>query len=205
MTWRDRSNEIMADYWMYCPATCGQNDYLCEVGLEKQRSPKLCGTEQLSSDLRNGCLGNVLTHDRTRRNLDVRPYRTVPGMTQCLTPLMNTDVYSQMISGEATRTGKGCNSLAGVTINRFTPLVPCLQYNIQNPVHYIPKYWVRGGMDTRAYIRNVDYLRACGIEKCKTPCQRNFCVDQHLPPYEAIQRGQTKNMPCLPNGCPISY
>lgn len=205
MTWRDRSNQLMSNYWLDNPVPCNNNPaFLCEPDLNMQRAPYNCQDFKLSSDLRNGCSGNVLTHDGRRKTLDVRPYRTVPGMTQCLTPLMDSDLYSQMITGESTRMGKGCNSLAGVTVDRFEPLVPCLKYNVQNPVHLIPKYWVRGGMDTRAFIRNADYLRACGIEKCKTPCQSNFCGPQQLSSEMQVSLGQTKNMPCMPGGTQIS-
>jgi hypothetical protein len=54
-----------------------------------------------------------------------------------------------------------CNSYRGVSINRFTPLVPHIKSNIQNPNHIIES-WQRGGVDTREYIRNADYLRKIG-------------------------------------------
>lgn len=205
MTWRDRSNEIIANYWLDCPAKCEIDPgYLCEPGLFDQRPPLLCENVCTGSDLKNGCIGNVITHTGARQQLRTRPYRTVPYMGNCRAPMMNPDAYSMLVSGESTRTGKGCNSLSGVTIDRFEPLVPCLRYNIQNPVHYIPKYWVRGGMDTRAYIRNTDYLRACGIKKCVTPCEKNFCALKDLPPEQALVRGQTANLPCFPNSCMIN-
>lgn len=203
-TWRDRSNEIFANYRFDCPPNCEINQsYLCEPGMIDQLSPinpeKICA----GSELRNGCIGNVITHTGAKQQLAVRPFLSVPYMGQCRTPLMNVDTYSALSSGESTRTGKGCNSLAGVTINRFIPLVPCLKQNIQDPVHYIPKYWVRGGMDTRAYMRNTDYLRACGIKKCVTPCQKAFCPIPELPANMALARGQTANLPCMPNSCRI--
>ncbi len=205
VTWRDRANNLIANYWLDSPAKCEVDPgYLCEPGLYEQVPPLLCNEAKLSSDLRNGCLGNVITHTGARQELNVRPYRTVPYMGTCRAPLMEPDVYSELISGESTRTGKGCNTLAGVTIDRFTPMVPCLYYNIQNPKHYIPKYWVRGGMDSRAYVRNIDYLRACGIKQCQTPCQKNFCAVKSLSPYEALERGQTKNLPCMPGAQMIS-
>jgi hypothetical protein len=51
-----------------------------------------------------------------------------------------------------------CNSYRGVAINRFTPLVPHIKNNVQNPNHIIES-WQRGGVDTREYIRNADYLK----------------------------------------------
>jgi hypothetical protein len=205
-TWKDRSNEMIANYWLDCPIRCEVNSgYLCEPDLHIQKPPLLCNKAKEGSELRNGCLGNILTHTGARQQLNARPYRSVPYMGNCRAPLMDSDTYSMLISGESTRTGKACNSLAGVTIDRFEPLVPCLRYNIQNPEHYIPKYWVRGGTDTRAYIRNSDYLRACGIKKCVTPCEKNFCALQKLPAQVALNRGQTANLPCMPdNYCVIN-
>ena len=199
VTWRDRANEIIANHRMGEYPNCAPNpSYLCEVGIHTQRSPLHCDKAHIEADLRNGCSGNILTHDRTRRNLPVRTLRTVPMMGSCITPLQFSDTYSQLVSGESTRAKKACNTLAGVTIDRFIPLVPCLEYNIQNPVHYVPQYWVRGGMDTRAYIRNIDYKKACGFRVCETECQQNFCRNQTLPQEEAVKRGQIRNLPVMP-------
>ena len=46
----------------------------------------------------------------------------------------------------------------------FIPLVPHLAENVQNVDHIIPTYWVRGGMSTRTIVRNIDYLKSCGIK-----------------------------------------
>ena len=69
------------------------------------------------------------------------------------------------MSGNDTRVKKAADTLAGVSIDRFIPLVPCLQENIQNPEHIIPQYWVRGGESSRSYIQNIDYYKLCGIKK----------------------------------------
>lgn len=204
-SWRDRSNEMIANYQTNFPARCELNPgYLCEPGMNDQIPPLLCDNIGTSSDMRNGCMGNVMTHTGSRQQLRVRPFRSTPYMGTCRAPLMDSDTYSALISGEQTRTGRTCNSLSGVTIDRFTPLVPCLQQNIQDPVHYIPQYWVRGGMDTRAYLRNADYLKACGIKRCITPCEKSFCAIKDLTPQQARQRGQTANLPCLPDSCVIN-
>ena len=114
------------------------------------------------SYIRNGKIGNIQTHDKTRRQYKTRTFLTnqyaPPGTTSIIKP----DVYSELISGELTRDK---TSLRGVYIDRFVPLVPSLREEVQNPVHLIPRYWVRGGMDTRAVIRNIDYLKTCGLKK----------------------------------------
>jgi hypothetical protein len=205
ITWRDRTNEIISNYRLNFPSKCEIDPgYLCEPGLFEQKPPLICDNICTSSNLKNGCIGNVMTHTGARQQLRTRPFRTVPYMGTCRAPMLNPDAYSILVSGESTRTGKGCNSLSGINIDRFVPMVPCLRENIQDPVHYIPKYWVRGGMDTRAYIRNSDYLRACGIKKCVTPCQKAFCVEGKLPSRIAQKRGQTANLPCFPDSCLIN-
>ena len=75
------------------------------------------------------------------------------------------DLKSRLIVGEDTSQSRACNTLSGISIDRFTPLVPCLEENVQNTKHIVPEYWVRGGMSTRNIIRNIDYMRTCGFKK----------------------------------------
>lgn len=119
------------------------------------------------SFIRNGNAGNKITCEKNKATklLQERPFITVPYMGAGQTSIVQPDIWSKMQGGETTRTNKGCNSLSGVTINRFTPLVPCLKENVQNIQHIIPTYWVRGGMDTRGQVRNINYYSECGIRK----------------------------------------
>lgn len=119
------------------------------------------------SFIRNGDAGNKITSEKKKvtKLLQERPYITIPYMGAGQTSIGEPDIWSKLQGGETTRTGKGCDSLAGVSINRFTPLVPCLAENVQNVQHIIPTHWVRGGMDTRGEIRNINYYRECGIRK----------------------------------------
>ena len=66
-------------------------------------------------------------------------------------------------SGEDTFQQKPCNALAGVTIdNFFTPMVPCLRREVQDPKHIIPedsmKCWVRGGLPSRQIVKNMEWI-----------------------------------------------
>ena len=49
--------------------------------------------------------------------------------------------------------------------DNFIPLVPEIQENIQNIDHIIPTFWVRGGMSSRTVVRNIDYLKSCGLSR----------------------------------------
>ena len=64
--------------------------------------------------------------------------------------------------GKLTKNLKRNMDLA-VSIDRFVPMVSCLK-NIQDPRNLIPEYWVRGGMDTRTIVRNINYMKSCGMK-----------------------------------------
>ena len=93
--------------------------------------------------------------------LQARPFITVPFMGAGNTCILNADVESKLKFGEDTFVPKSMNELSGITIDRFIPLIPCIKDNIQDPIHLIPSSWVRGGADTRAVIRNIDYRKQC--------------------------------------------
>ena len=128
------------------------------------------------SSLRLGTHGNTLTSTlktRSKRGLDKtqpRIFVTVPNMSaggknRCG---VNPDACSILMQGESTRTGKSCDTLAGVDMYNYhiNPyLVPCLKENVQREDHIIPTYWVRGGADTRSQLANIDYFKECGIKR----------------------------------------
>lgn len=128
------------------------------------------------SALRLGTHGNTLTSTLKSKNkrgtLDTqaRMYVTVPNMAagaknRCG---VNPDACSILMAGENTRTGRSCNTLAGVDMysHHINPyLVPCLKDNVQRLDHIIPQYWVRGGSSTRDQLQNIDYYKQCGIKK----------------------------------------
>ena len=87
----------------------------------------------------------------------------------------DVDVESVIRAGDFASDQKPCNSLAGVSLgNYFTPMVPKLKKEVQDPIHIIPEDssndWVRGGLPTRQMVRNADYLRRCQ-EKTHTATQ----------------------------------
>ena len=113
------------------------------------------------SQIRQGKYGNIVTHDKTKRE-NQRSDRFNPPFKGAQTMALNPDVMSELYSGEYTidRRSTRCK-----TIDRFVPLIPELENQIQNPKNLIPEYWVRGGMDTKTVIRNIDYLKSCGLKK----------------------------------------
>ena len=120
-----------------------------------------------------GCLVDVdsklredkdkITDKRYIRQLIERPHLTTPNLVK---GYFDVDVESVIRPGNFASDDKACNSLSGVTIgNYFTPMIPKLQDEVQNPVHIIPEdsmqSWVRGGLPSRQMQRNKDYLRRC--------------------------------------------
>lgn len=114
------------------------------------------------SKLRNA---RNLTNTNVIQQLFTRPYGTVPYMGR---GSGNTNVESNLRPGEATMQKKQCNNLAGINIDRFTPQLPCIRQNVQNPKNIIPEdsetSWIRGGQPSRQIIRNKDYLKKCGFK-----------------------------------------
>ena len=114
-----------------------------------------------STLLRNGNLQN----SGKKKELDTRLFPGSPLMSSGQAILKNPDLSSRLKFGEDTRTTKSANSAASYSANNFIPLVPSLAENVQNVDHIIPTFWVRGGMSSRSVIRNIDYLKSCGIKK----------------------------------------
>jgi hypothetical protein len=114
-----------------------------------------------ATSLRNGNVENIYS----KKELDTRLFPGSPMMYTGQSVLKNPDLSSRLKYGEDTRVSKSENSASSYSANNFIPLVPNLAENIQNPEHIIPTYWVRGGMSSRSVIRNIDYLKSCGIKK----------------------------------------
>ena len=143
------------------------NVYLNSTNIQGLNSQNMSGFSDKISDetnFRNGIQGSIMTNQKGResKELDTRLFIGSPYMSAGQSILKNPDLYSKLISGLDTHTNKADNSLSGVSIDRFIPLVPCIAENVQNPEHIIPEYWIRGGMSTRVVIRNADYLKSCG-------------------------------------------
>jgi len=77
------------------------------------------------------------------------------------------NVESVIQGGNLTSFGdRACNVLSGVTIdNYFTPMIPRLAKEVQNPIHLIPEDnsegWVRGGIPSRDVYKLMDYNQRC--------------------------------------------
>lgn len=104
-----------------------------------------------------------LTNKGELYQLFTKPYPTVPYMGAGTASLNQKDLESRIQQGFTTTNYKACEPTSGVTINRFQ----CLP-NFGNPYVDFPdgrskliEPWVRGGENTRDYVRRVDYQNYC--------------------------------------------
>ena len=100
-----------------------------------------------------------------RKELDTRLFPGSPLLSSGQSILKNPNLSSRLKYGDDTRVKKSVNSVSSYSANNFIPLVPEIQENIQNIDHIIPTFWVRGGMSSRTVVRNIDYLKSCGLSR----------------------------------------
>ena len=87
-----------------------------------------------------------------------RPVLTVPFMGG---GRGNPDVESLLLHSEMVRTGKECGTVTEQQFDGvFTPLIASVKNNIQDPKNLVTEVaapgWVRGGIPSRSYIRDVN-------------------------------------------------
>ena len=133
----------------------------CET--EKQYSRNMCEPFHYQKVYRNGCkvenesdlIHAPLTDPRVINQVFTRPYLgSYMGAGQNTSDYK--DVESELIHGLDTRGGprKACDVLAGVSIDRFH----CLpEYGNPQRVQHVVEPWVRGGDNTRDYVRRINY------------------------------------------------
>ena len=119
----------------------------------------------------NGCIidkDSQLRNSRNLTNLNAihqlkeRLHKTTPSL---INKNKNISKETNLIQSKNTSIRRPCNTLSGITIDRFIPQIPQLKKNIQNPMHLIQEVnntnWVRGGQPSRQYIKNKEYLNKC--------------------------------------------
>jgi hypothetical protein len=100
--------------------------------------------------------GATQTNPRHRQQLQTRTTVT-PTTRGCLAP----DIESDLIHTEGTRTSRP-GVLSGIEIDRFEPLIPCISEVVQDPQHIVND---RSGTNTRAWVRDEDYIKKCGFTR----------------------------------------
>ena len=118
------------------------------------------GFDQKEIDSDSVLRNNPTLDGRSRCPLRVqsRPFTTVPFMGR---GRGNQDLESKLQQSEFVRTGKECGTVSEAFLQgQFTPLIPHLETNIQNPKNLIPEVaasgWLRGGIPSRQYVRDLN-------------------------------------------------
>ena len=101
---------------------------------------------------------NTLTNKKNVNQLFPRSIGTIP----LLRKKMDLNADSLIKSPEYNDNSKSYKTVVDTDFNRFTPLVPHLKNNVQNPNHIIPEnslnYWKQGGISTRNLVKNTNYI-----------------------------------------------
>lgn len=87
-----------------------------------------------------------------------RPYMTVPFMGN---GRGNADIESRLLHSEQVRLGKECGTVTEQFFDQqYTPQIPLLAKYIQNPNNLVEEVaspgWIRGGVPSRQYIRDIN-------------------------------------------------
>jgi hypothetical protein len=154
------------------------NMYGCECGLESARDLQLSQPAiNFSAGVgwmgEGGCLidndsalrSDLLTNKNYRNQLPQKYNAGYFGKGA-----FNVDTESIIQGGNLTSFGdRACNVLSGVSIGNFyTPMIPRLSKEVQNPIHIIPednsKGWVRGGVNSRDMFKQLDYKQRCNYK-----------------------------------------
>lgn len=170
-----RNNHTVANRQYYRPGNVNRNNYLdsvTKVGIyQNNNRDGRGGMVDNESNLFNGGQGNKLTSTgkKSGKQLPTRVFPGAPFLGSGHSTLRNVDVKSELMSGLQTQTSKSTGALAGVSINRFIPLLPSIRNNVQNVQHIVPTFWVNGGESTRNVVNNVDYLKRCSLSQIQRP------------------------------------
>ena len=165
----DLNNEKLFDY-NFLPSIFDSKNNNRSTYFESTNTPGLL--QDTNYDLKGNNINEStilrnsnIQDNKSKRELDTRLFPGSPLLSTGQSVLKNPDLSSRLKYGEDTRTSKSANLVSSYSANNFIPLVPSIEENVQNIDHIIPTFWVRGGMSTRSVIRNIDYLKSCGINK----------------------------------------
>lgn len=152
-----------------------------KYGIENFRDVDACGRDILSLStchpnlrFRNG-YGNLTacnveddsmvrisgpknTNPRHRQQLATRVAHGGPNLSK---GELYADAESQLLHAENSLRKRPCSVLTGATTHNFMPMLPCVQ-TVQAVEHVVPSWQV---VDTRAWVRDADYLKRCDLHE----------------------------------------
>jgi hypothetical protein len=112
----------------------------------------------VDSQLRNHAMQTNSPHCPIRARTQARPFVSVPYMGRGKGEAV---LESKLQMSQYVRQGKECGTISDKFYeNQFTPMIPYVAANIQNPVHLIEESaannWVRGGIPSRQVVRDMN-------------------------------------------------
>ena len=115
------------------------------------------GTVNIDSQLRPQPTNNRCNY-RTDQTFQQRPIRSIPFMGR---GSGDASLEADLIQKEETRMRRSCSALMEKTLlGQFTPMIKHVRENVQNTQHIIPEDvaagWIRGGVPSRTYIRDIN-------------------------------------------------
>jgi hypothetical protein len=112
----------------------------------------------VDSVLRNHAVQTNSPHCPVRGRVQARSFATVPFMGR---GKGDAETESRLIMPPFARVGRECGTVTDKFFStQFTPLIPYVAANVQNPVHLIPEVaargWVHGGVPSRQWVRDMN-------------------------------------------------
>jgi hypothetical protein len=174
---RDFQNQSMEDYSLW-------NTYNMKCNAPSERKLDEFAANNNNLNFRNGygfttaChvdndtdlrLDGKLTKEKSKTSLFTRFYQGGPSLGKGHTI---PDLESRLLHSQDSGQQKNCIRTAEVDYDRFTPLLPCLEKNVQNVKHVVEP-WTHGGDNSRILMRDSNTLRKCGYNLHKGSWRKN--------------------------------
>ena len=167
---KDIQNESIFNYdtYQYLPVECDNvsarfptfaYDHVNLRGRAGYGQAEGCIVDNFSA-LRNN--PDQLTRDRCRVQLFTRIFQGSPNLKP---GVPNPDKEMPILQGQGSTVLEGVQfsckkAIMEETTNKFMPMLDCVQ-EVQKPEHIVEP-WIRGGDDTRSFVKRQEFLAACG-------------------------------------------
>lgn len=159
-TSQDKNNDILFNRMINTHGLIGNNynQITGNVGLYQNNRSGMLKNIDNHSNMQNGKIGNTMTANKGRLNksLPTRVFAGNPHKKSQIHQTMNVDVSSKLIQGKMITKNRRTDSLSGITIDRFIPLVDKLKNDVKNASQSINNE-LRRGKNTRNTLRSIRY------------------------------------------------
>lgn len=173
---KDLMNKSLNDYYMYnmystsqCKTEDIQNFTINNPNLRYKDgfgNVNACTVDD-DSELRNNA---KLTNLREKEQLCTRWYQAGPNIGKGgLIP----NIETRLLFAEDTSGIRECDVVSEKNFDRFIPMIGCIQDNIQNPENIILPF-ERGGIITRDFVKQDEYLEKCGFSNDGKTWRRKY-------------------------------